>query len=106
MSLSIYDSLNAGTLKKTSIVIQLTDRSIVYPKGVLEDILIQVDKLFFPADFYVVDMEEDKTNATFDILLGRPFLSTARKKINIYDGTLTIEFEREVIKFNVYNTMK
>jgi len=106
MPLSIFNLLNAGTLKGTSIVIQLANRSVVYPKGVLEDVLVQVDQLIFPADFYVIDIEEDKSNTTSDILLGRPFLSTARTKIDVHDGTLTMEFEGEVIKFNVYDTMK
>ena len=68
--------------------------------------LVQVDQLVFPADFYVIDMEEDKGKITSDILLGRPFLSTARTKIDVHDGTLTMEFEGEVIKFNVYDVMK
>ncbi|XP_043813687.1 uncharacterized protein LOC110617833, partial [Manihot esculenta] len=106
MPLSIFNLLNAGTLKGTSIVIQLVDRSVVYPKGVLEDVLVQVDQLVFPADFYVIDMEEDKSNTTSDILLGRPFLSIARTKINVHDGTLTMEFEGKVIKFNIYDAMK
>ena len=70
MPLSIYNSLNAGALKDTRVVIQLADRSVVHPKGVLEDVLVQVDQLVFPADFYVIDMEEDNSNSTLDILLG------------------------------------
>lgn len=61
-------SINAGTLKKTSIIIQLADISIVYLKGVLEDILVPVDRLVFPIDFYVINMEEDNNNATSNIL--------------------------------------
>ncbi|XP_019177672.1 PREDICTED: uncharacterized protein LOC109172885 [Ipomoea nil] len=74
MPLSVYSSLNVGPLKETGIIIQLVDRSNVYPKGALEDILVQVQGLVFRADFYVVDMEED--NNSYDstlILLGRPF---------------------------------
>ncbi|KAG8649366.1 hypothetical protein MANES_08G079611v8 [Manihot esculenta] len=106
MPLSIYKSLNACALKDTRVVIQLADRSVVYPIGVLEDVLVQVDELVFPADFYVIDTKEDICNASSDILLGRPFLSTARTKIDVHDGTLTMEFEGEVIKFNVYDAMK
>ena len=80
MPLSIYSSLNAGPLKETGVVIQLADRSIVYPEGVLEDVLVQVNGLIFPADFFVLDMEDDKSSNSSDILLGRPFLSTARTK--------------------------
>ncbi|KAK1413026.1 hypothetical protein QVD17_34726 [Tagetes erecta] len=49
---SIFKSLNVGSLKRTGVIIQLADRSIVHPKGVLEDVLVQVNELVFPADFY------------------------------------------------------
>ena len=51
-------------------------------------------------------MEDDKSSNSCNLLLGRPFLSTARTKIDVYDGTLTMEFDGEVIKFNVYDAMK
>ncbi|XP_019155105.1 PREDICTED: uncharacterized protein LOC109151969 [Ipomoea nil] len=95
MPLSVYSSLNIGPLKETGIILQLADRSNVYPRGVLEDILVQVQGLVFPADFYVVDMEKDNNNS-YDstlILLGRPFLKTTKSKIDVHDGTLTMEFD-------------
>ncbi|XP_038715041.1 uncharacterized protein LOC120008735 [Tripterygium wilfordii] len=58
MSLSIFESLNIGALKKTSVSIQLADRSIRYPKRVLEDILVKVYGLIFPADFLMLDMRD------------------------------------------------
>ena len=57
MQYSIYASLKLGPLNKTGVVIQLANRSITYPKGVVEDVLVQVNDLVFPADFYVLDME-------------------------------------------------
>ena len=54
MSHSIYSSLNVGPLKETSVIIQLVDRSNAYPDRVLEDVLVQVNELVFPADFYVL----------------------------------------------------
>ena len=53
---SIYESLNVGKLKEMGMIIQLVDRSNAYPKGVLKDILVQVNDLVFPTDFYVIDM--------------------------------------------------
>ncbi|XP_076951755.1 uncharacterized protein LOC143625226 [Bidens hawaiensis] len=50
---SIFKTLNVGPLKRTGVVIQLADKSMVHPKGVLEDVLVQVNELVFPADFYV-----------------------------------------------------
>ena len=104
MPTSVYDKLNLGKLKKTGIVIQLADRSNTYRDGVLEDVLVQVNELVFPADFYVMNMGE----ACHDIpiLLGRPFLKTARTKIDVHEGTLTMEFDGEVIKFNIFDAMR
>ncbi|KNA04432.1 hypothetical protein SOVF_199860, partial [Spinacia oleracea] len=101
---SLYESLKLGTLHETGVVIQLADRSNAYPKGIVEDVLVKVDKLIFPADFYVLDMEHDK-HAT-PILLGRPFLKTARTKIDVHSGCLTMEFDGSLVEFNIYDSMK
>ena len=84
---SIFKTLNIGTLKKTGVIIQLADRSLVHPKGVLEDVIVQVNELVFPADFDVLDMDDDDSPNLSSILLGRPFLKIARTKIDVYDGT-------------------
>ncbi|XP_073064091.1 uncharacterized protein [Primulina eburnea] len=72
MPYSIYCALNLGPLKETRVVIQLADRSNAYPEGVVEDVLVQVKELIFPADFYILRMEEDSTAIAAPILLGRP----------------------------------
>ena len=56
MPMLVHDKLNLGELKKTSIVIQLVDRTNAYPDGVLEDALVQLIELVFSADFYILDM--------------------------------------------------
>ncbi|XP_062161981.1 uncharacterized protein LOC133869015 [Alnus glutinosa] len=104
MPYSIYASLKLGPLLKTGVVIQLADRSIAYPKGVVEDVLVQINDLVFPADFYVLDMENG--DQTAPILLGRPFLKTSKTKIDVNSGTITMEFDGEIIKFNIYDAMK
>ena len=101
---SLYELLELGPLQETGIVIQLADRSNVYPKGIVEDVLVMVDKLIFSADFYVLDMEHDKHAAP--ILLGRPFLKTANTKIDVCSGSLTMEFDGERVEYNIYNAMK
>ncbi|RDX64909.1 hypothetical protein CR513_56473, partial [Mucuna pruriens] len=78
MPASIYRSLNFGDLEPTGMIIQLANRSIVQPLGVLEDVLIQVNKLIFPADFYVLDMEEETSGKGSTLILGRPLLMTAK----------------------------
>ncbi|CAN6706482.1 unnamed protein product [Malus baccata var. baccata] len=95
-----------GALKNDGVNIQLADRSNAYPKGVLEDVLVQVNHLIFPADFYVLEMDESDHAPSLPILLGRPFMKTARTKIEVYNGTLTMEFDGEVINFNLSDSMK
>jgi len=70
MPYSIYESLNAGFLTKTGFIIQLADKSIVHPEGVLKDVLVKVNGLIFPTYFYVIKMEEDNASGSSDILLG------------------------------------
>ncbi|XP_023738019.1 uncharacterized protein LOC111886010 [Lactuca sativa] len=103
---SVYKSIGIGTLTKTGMIVQLANRSIVHPKGVLEDVLVQVNELVFPADFYVLDIGDDDHPSSSSILLGRPLLKTARTKIDVYNCTLSMEFDGEVINFNIYEEMR
>ncbi|KAM1476364.1 hypothetical protein TB2_037353 [Malus domestica] len=106
MPYSIYASMNLGALKNDGVIIQLADRSNAYPKGVLEDVLVQVNHLVFPADFYVLEMDESDHAPSLPILLGRPFMKTARTKIDLYSGTLSMEFDGEVVNFNLSDSIK
>ena len=106
MPYSIYASMNLGELKNDGVIIQLADRSNAYPKGVLEDVLVQVNHLIFPVDFYVLEMEDSDRSPPLPILLGRPFMKTARTKIDVFKGTLTMEFDGDVIDFNISEAMR
>ncbi|PPD96924.1 hypothetical protein GOBAR_DD06058 [Gossypium barbadense] len=65
--LSIYHRLGLGSLRETSVILQLPDRSLVHPIGVLEDVLVRVRQFILPVDFIVLDFEED---LEIPILLG------------------------------------
>ncbi|RDY11679.1 hypothetical protein CR513_03612, partial [Mucuna pruriens] len=97
MPASIYKSLNFCNLEHIGMTIQLANRSIVQPLGVLEDVLIQVNKLIFPTDFYVLDMEDETSGKESTLILGRPFLMTARTKIDVHAGMLSMEFDDTLI---------
>ncbi|CAN6716212.1 unnamed protein product [Malus baccata var. baccata] len=96
MPYSVYESLNLGDLKETKVVIQLADRSNRYPKGLLEDVLVQVNELIFPTDFFVLEMEHDPMPTALPLILGRPFLRTARTKIDVYDEHIEEELIQTV----------
>ncbi|RDY00192.1 Retrovirus-related Pol polyprotein, partial [Mucuna pruriens] len=106
MPASIYRSLNFGDLEPTGMTIQLANRSIVQPLGVLEDVLVQVNELIFPADFYVLDMEDETSGKESTLILGRPFLMTARTKIDVHAGMLSMEFGDTLVQFNIFEAMK
>ena len=80
MHLSIFRHLGLGEPRPTTSTLQLADRSLKHPRGVIEDVLVKVCKFIFPADFIVLDMEEDKE---IPITLGRPFLATGRAMIDV-----------------------
>ncbi|XP_062085655.1 uncharacterized protein LOC133791755 [Humulus lupulus] len=87
MPLSVFRKLGLGEAKPTTITLQLADRSIKHPRGVIEDVLVKVDKFIFPTDFIVLDMEED---TTVPIILGRPFLATGQALIDVQKGELRL----------------
>jgi len=78
MPLSIFNSLSLGPLQSTYVVIHLANKSVAYPAGFIEDVLVWVGELIFPADFYVLDMEEGFSRGSVPIILGRPFMKTGR----------------------------
>lgn len=102
----IYEKLNLGNLTETGLIIQLADRSNAYSDGVLENVLVQVNQLVFPANFYVLDMREESSSRDIPLLLGRPFLKASQAKIDVHSGSLTMEFDDEIIKFNIFDAMR
>ncbi|KAL5575067.1 hypothetical protein UlMin_016766 [Ulmus minor] len=103
MPLSVFRKLGLGEVKPTLISLQLADRSVKYPRGVIEDVLIKVDKFIFPADFVVLDMEEDRE---IPLILGRPFLATGRTLIDVQQGKLILRVQDEQVTFDVFEAMK
>ncbi|XP_073133924.1 uncharacterized protein [Henckelia pumila] len=100
----VYASLNLGPLNETDIVIQMADRSTIFPRGLLEDVLVEVGDLVFLVDFYVLDMKSNELNSP--ILLGRPFLKTSKSIIDVDNGNLTMEFDGKIAKFDIFDTLK
>ncbi|CAN6573189.1 unnamed protein product [Malus baccata var. baccata] len=102
----VYASTNLGKLKIDGVIIPLADRSNAYPKGVLEDVLVQVDHLIFPTDFYVLDMEDSTHSPPSPLLLGRPFMKTAQTKIDVAKGAVTMAFGGDMINFKISESVE
>ncbi|GKU88727.1 hypothetical protein SLEP1_g2957 [Rubroshorea leprosula] len=103
MPFHVFRKLGLGEPTPTTVSLQLADRSIKYPRGVVEDVLVKVDKFIFPVDFIVLDMEED---FEMPLILGRPFLATGRALIDVQQGKLSLRIHDEEIVFNVFDAMK
>ena len=79
----VYKQLGLGELKPTSITLSLADRFVKIPRGMIEDVLIQVDKFYYPVDFVVLDTDPVAKGTNYiPIILGRPFLATSNVIIN------------------------
>ncbi|CAM8963480.1 unnamed protein product [Rhodiola kirilowii] len=103
---SLYSCLRIGPLEPTGLTIQLEDRSCKQPEGKIEDVLVQVGELVFPADFYVLKMENGGPTDHAPILLGRPFLKTSKMKIDCGSGMFSMEVEGETFSFDIFRAMK
>ncbi|KAA3453202.1 Retrovirus-related Pol polyprotein from transposon opus [Gossypium australe] len=88
MPLSIFEKLKLRNLKNTKITLQLANKSLVHPKGVLEDVLVKV---------HILDFEEDRD---IRILLGKPFMVTSRSAIDLEKNELTMKINGETEIFN------
>nr|XP_016455376.1 PREDICTED: uncharacterized protein LOC107779453 [Nicotiana tabacum] len=103
MPSSLFKQLELGTLRPTTITLQLADRSLVMPEGIIEDVLVRVGNFILPADFIVLDYEADEE---VTIILGQPFLATGGAIIDVRAGKLKMRVDDEEVTFNVYKALK
>nr|GEX46115.1 hypothetical protein [Tanacetum cinerariifolium] len=97
------EKLGDPELTPTRMTLELADRSITRPKGVVEDVFVKVGKFHFPTDFVVVDFEADPR---VPLILGRSFLRTSRALIDVYGEEIALKVNEESITFNLNQTMR
>jgi hypothetical protein len=101
---SVYVQLGLGELKPTSMTLQLADTSVKVPRGIVEDVLIKVDKFYFPVDFIVLDTEPvHNLGSQIPVILGRPFLATTNALINCRTGVMKISFGNMTVELNIFH---
>ncbi|GJT21053.1 reverse transcriptase domain-containing protein [Tanacetum coccineum] len=103
MPLSIWKKLSLPELTPTQMILELADRSTTSPSGIAEDVFVKVGKFHFLADFIVVDYVVDPR---VPLILGRPFLRTARALIDVYGEELTLRVDDKAITFKVGQTSR
>ena len=87
----------------TRMTLQLVDRSITKPYGVVEDVLVKVRQFIFPTDFVIMDIEED---AKIPLILGRPFMLIANCVVDMGKGNLKMSVDDQKVTFNLFEAMK
>ncbi|XP_070020684.1 uncharacterized protein [Nicotiana sylvestris] len=103
MPLSLYKKLGLGAPKLTTVILQLADRSIAYPEGVIEDVLLKIGKFIFPADFIILDFEVDEK---VTIILVRPLLSIGDAIIKVREEKMIMRVDNDEPVFNVYKAIQ
>ncbi|XP_015970538.1 uncharacterized protein LOC107494014 [Arachis duranensis] len=106
MPLSVYRILRLPPLKRSTARSVLADKSIITVMGVAEDVLVNIKRLVFPIDFYILEMPSSESERASSILLGRPFLRTSRFKLDAYLGTYSFEIDGRVVSFSLEEAMK
>ncbi|GKB84459.1 ribonuclease H-like domain-containing protein [Tanacetum coccineum] len=96
MPFSTYTNLGLGILSHTRLTIELADRTIKQPRGITENVLVRIGKFIFPIDFIILDIPEDDD---VPLILGRPFLSTAHSKIDVFKRKITLRVGEEKLVF-------
>ena len=104
---SVYEQLGLGELKPTTIALQLADHSVKIPRGIVQDVLVQIDKFYYPVDFIVLDTHPNMHSSNqIPVILGRPFLATSNALINCRNGVLKLSFGNMTLEMNVFNISK
>ena len=103
MPYSLYLKLKLGDLQPTSITLQFADRSVKRPKGIVEDVLVKVDKFILPADFVILETEPDSySSEDVPIILGRAFMATADTIIKVKDGLLSMTVGDMSVEYKIF----
>jgi len=90
-------------VQPTKMSLRLADRSIKYPYGVVEDVLVKVDKFIFPVDFVIMDMKEDEE---VPLILDIPFMKNARIIVDVGIGELQLRAQDDEVTFNLFYGLK
>ncbi|XP_070036018.1 uncharacterized protein [Nicotiana tomentosiformis] len=103
MPYSVFKKLGIGQPRPTSMRLQLADRTMKRPLGIIDDVLVWVDKFILPTDFVILDCEVDYE---VPIILGRPFLATWKALVDVEAGELTFQVGDENVVFHVCKSMR
>ncbi|GJZ40300.1 putative reverse transcriptase domain-containing protein [Tanacetum coccineum] len=96
MPRSIYEYLKLANLRNTKMLVEMADMTKKAPLGIVENILVRIDKFLFPLDFVIIDKTPNET-----IILGRPFLATIHAEINVFDKEISLGIDNDRVNYDM-----
>ena len=103
---AIFDRYHVGELQPFLIELCLADGSMKKPHGIVEDVIVRIEGCYFQVDFLVVDMKITKELSQAPIILGKPFLGTAKAVIDWGRGEIILKVGEHTLKVNINKLMK
>ncbi|KHN39755.1 hypothetical protein glysoja_047494, partial [Glycine soja] len=103
MPLSMCRRIGNLKIDPTKMTLQLADRSVTRPYGVVENVLVKVHHFTFLVDFVIMDIEED---TEIPLILGKPFMLTANCVVDMGNGNLELSIDNQKITFDLFKAMK
>ncbi|GKA83819.1 hypothetical protein Tco_0805414 [Tanacetum coccineum] len=95
MPRSIFEHLHLTNLNKTNMLCEMADMSKKAPLGIVENVLVKIDKFLFPSDFIILDNTPSETT-----ILGRPFLATIHAEIDVFAGKISLGINKDIMSFD------
>ena len=103
---AVFDRYHVGELQPLLVELRLADGSVRKPHGLVEDVIVRIEDCYVPVDFLVVDMKMTKELSQAPIILGRPFLATAKAVTNLGKGEVILKVGEHTVKVDINKLMK
>ncbi|CAL1388128.1 unnamed protein product [Linum trigynum] len=94
----LFKKLEVGELNTSTLSITLADRLFIISRGIVKDMMVRVGKICYPTDFVILNISED---SDMPLILGRPFIATAKALLDVNEGTLILRDGKERIKLEI-----
>ncbi|GJT24494.1 copia protein [Tanacetum coccineum] len=98
MPRSIFKHLKLANLKKTDTLVEMTDMTQKAPLGIVENVLVKINKFLIPFDFMIMDMLREPNET---MILGRPFLATIHAQIDVFKSKISLGIGGDRILFDM-----
>ena len=103
---ALFDHHHVGELQPFLVELCLANRYFRKPHGLVEDVIVRIEDCYFPVDFLVVDMKMTKELSQAPIILGRPFLATAKAVTDWGKGEVILKVGEHTMKVDINKLMK